>query len=181
MESQGCTSFRIPSLEFTTEGLMDCLGHPMGPMGARKRQQGLTMVLIGFDRHQSFERMFGADVGLGVVNQGQDLPIVLGHKSTAQTEFSSWNPIADAGTGGAAVLLSPWTRGRPTPVALVIAGLAIGAGRRFSKFAVEPIGIGLMALSQALAAGGMLTWGMGCLPAHGNLRCMSLVRQVQAS
>jgi hypothetical protein len=55
-------------------------------------------------------------------------------------------------------------------MALVVTGLAIGTGGGLSKLAVKPVGIGLVALFQPLAAGRMVARRMGGLKAHGNLR-----------
>ena len=181
LDAQGCTAFRIDSLQVTTKGVMDRLGHPMGAMGAGKGEQDLAIGLVWIDGHEALEGMFGADMGLSIVNQGQDLTILLRPKGAAQAEFSGWHPIADAGTGGTTVVLGSGAWRGPTPVTLVIAGLAVRTGCRLGKFAVEPIGIGLIILGQALAAGRMLTWRMGCLAAHGNLNDRPLFRQALVS
>ncbi len=125
--------------------------------------------------------MFLADVRLCVFNQSQDLAIVFRHKRATQGELAGWDPVANAQAGGAAVLRGPRHRQLPTPVTLVVTGLAIGTGTGLLKLAVEPIGIGLMAFFKALAAGRMLAgwvWAgwilagwLGSLAAHGNDKC----------
>lgn len=122
------------------------LGNPMGAVAARKGQHSLVMLFIGGNRHQALEGMLGADMALSVVNQGQELVIVLRHKHATQSQFTGWDPVANAGAGWAKVLPSPGHRGLPTPMALVVTGLAIGTGGGLSKLAVEPVGIGLVAL-----------------------------------